>query len=379
MAIDWKKYFETARKLKRLKAWDFFVDSDVFAVEHPETGKTFYVSLCGQEGEYKSLVIYPKIEDFLRVFKAASHDDPDLGEFFMAQAVCSTEQYQLCFEEKDLLEEEALAVLKESGCRFTGDYPVFNHHKPASWPVLIDDEQVLGLYEIVAEVLPILLKNYKGTSISQYLEEAKVLSFQYKDEAWKPAVLALETPAKAMKPLIVDPETMSSLKALPKDKRGHFYFNHALMMAPSEENDQVIRQTVCALMDTGSSQLVAYDMVSPFPSYDAVCLEFPEVLAELLVESGSLPAKLSVSDEALFAQVSMMLNGLAKVSLVPVREEFIALWNDMNLSQSPESEDQVSAVVEYCMQHGIADPANMSEQEFTKMLVALGDRFPSLD
>lgn len=130
-----------------LEPWDWMDDSQLFAIDLPET--TCYVSVFGAGGDLFGLSIYPGnqgLQYYLSMEQAA---------FFDIEEITDLEEIGpsllLVLGDRDELSSPELRIYKESPYRFygRGGWPVFRSYQPGCWPWRLSLEEA----ELAAAVL----------------------------------------------------------------------------------------------------------------------------------------------------------------------------------------------------------------------------------
>jgi hypothetical protein len=55
---EWRELYEAVVRVKELSPWEWMTETDVFAVQNPETDELGFVSVMGMLGEHYAMSLY---------------------------------------------------------------------------------------------------------------------------------------------------------------------------------------------------------------------------------------------------------------------------------------------------------------------------------
>lgn len=141
--INWQDLCELARKVRKMAPWTWMSEADIFGVEMAAGQDPVFVSIMGALGEHLAVAVYPNLEA-LSLFWALQnedHVDPSM--------ILEIPQIQLSFEDRELLNKEDHAVLKDLGLKFRGKnaWPRFRTYQAGFVPRLptADEAELLQI------------------------------------------------------------------------------------------------------------------------------------------------------------------------------------------------------------------------------------------
>ncbi|MDD4402302.1 MAG: hypothetical protein PHI24_10615 [Desulfitobacteriaceae bacterium] len=204
---EWQALYEAATAFKKARCWEWMYDDDLFGVMDPETGEIAYCCILGHLGEQYALGAYlgsEGLQSILDMMEGPDKFSTDL--FFIQKCIMAS------FENREDLEKEDRAMIKELGLKFRGkkQWPQFRSYEPGLYPWFIDAWECRFLTLALQQALEVSLRcrsskaiiesdrpntflvrvphNQGGiiTWVDQYLEPApiikKYVSIEIKDE-----------------------------------------------------------------------------------------------------------------------------------------------------------------------------------------------------
>lgn len=112
---EWRRLYDAFAAIKELAPWEFMEEDEIFALENPENGDVGFVSVMGSLGEHFAVAVYLGVEALYR-FWAMQEMGPALRPEFLLE----TPQLQASFEDREELEQEDRAVIKDLGRKYRG-------------------------------------------------------------------------------------------------------------------------------------------------------------------------------------------------------------------------------------------------------------------
>jgi len=150
---EWKALYQAAIQFKKLAPWNWMFDSDMFGVQNPETDEIGYCCIMGAAGEHFALAVYLGTEGLDGYLRLQSGDySEDLFEALYFQKCL-----MVSFENRKLLEEQDLAVIKKLGLQFRGrkSWPLFRDYSPGYYPWFITSDQARYLTLVLQQAVDI--------------------------------------------------------------------------------------------------------------------------------------------------------------------------------------------------------------------------------
>ena len=161
----WKALHEAARDFRDTKCWLWMWDTDLFAVEDPETGEIGYCCVIGRLGEVTGLAVYRGSEGLQSYLRMQSEElsGEDADPSLIPKCLLAS------FEDRELLQKQDLDVIKKLNLTFRGrgQWPLFRSYEPGYFPWYLTAEEVT--------YLTLMLRQAKEVSI-RFRENGELLT-----------------------------------------------------------------------------------------------------------------------------------------------------------------------------------------------------------
>ena len=159
---EWQQLYETASKVKQLEPWTWMSETDMFAVEDPESGRLGFISVMGGAGEHFGVAVYlgsDGLGGFMMLQEARGAVSPEA--FFMIP------QLQASFEDRDMLTSQDRAVIKSLGLKFRGRnaWPWFRSMRSGFAPWYLEAAEARFLTHTLEQVLDIAPRFARDNSL----------------------------------------------------------------------------------------------------------------------------------------------------------------------------------------------------------------------
>jgi hypothetical protein len=153
---EWAALYQAARAFYDTAPWEWMYDSDMFGLQNPESGEIDYCCVMGNLGEHYALGVYLGAEGLQGYNRIAS------GEFEAPDAAILHAQKCLMasFEDREYLQNEDRAVIKQLGLKFRGRnaWPLFRDYSPGYVPWFVTTSQARFLTHALQQALDVALR-----------------------------------------------------------------------------------------------------------------------------------------------------------------------------------------------------------------------------
>ena len=315
----WRQLYDAAGRLKDLAPWDWMTETEVFGVQHPETGELGFVSVMGMLGEHHAVTIYlgpEAIHQFWALQQAGSSVDPE--------RVLEIPQLQASFENRDMLQKQDHALIKQLGLKFRGRqaWPLFRSFRPGFVPWFLESSEVQSLALILDQVSEVAVRLQDKATLLPAPDERDYL-IRVPQQAgrrlvWEDHIQRILAPEPKPIPISVDVEMLSALKRLSHQRRP---LEVDLFMAPSGIQEQDARPFypyILLLVEARSGYVLATDMLSPEPSLETMWSEVPQQVLSHLARAEWVPTTLQVRSPLLLGLLGPIAEEL-DIELQPSR------------------------------------------------------------
>ncbi len=315
----WRRLHDAASRLKDLAPWEWMTETDVFGVEHPETGDLGFVSVMGMLGEHHAVTVYlgpEALAQFWALQQAGPSADPE--------RVLEIPQLQASFEDRDMLQKQDRDLIKQLGLRFRGRqaWPLFRSFRPGFVPWFLDPDEVPFLSAILDQVSEVAVRLQEQSVLLPSPDEGhyliRVSQQAGRRRVWEDRIQQIPVPEPKAIPIAVDVEMLKALKRLPQQR---LILEVDLFMAPSgvqEKDARPFYPYILLIVEARSGYVLATDMLSPEPDLDTMWGDVPQRMLSHLAQAELVPTALRARSPLLLG----LLDPLAKeldIELQPSR------------------------------------------------------------
>lgn len=215
---QWSALYEVGINLKKLAPWRMLRDRDILALKLPGYEEDIYCSVMGNGGQNYAIGIYPGKMAFWRLSRVMESDPDDLPVLYMADQHCL-----MCnFGDREELEPQDRAVLKELGLRFRGhnEWIYFRAMTPGTFPWFLDAEQAELLLAALQNVFMLCMCYMEGNlKVDHNAGEALFRFYDEKKELWFNTVIPeLPIPRPRYEMRLADELALARMKKQRKTK-----------------------------------------------------------------------------------------------------------------------------------------------------------------
>ena len=142
---EWERLFEMAARVKTQSPWAWMNETDVFGVQHPETGEIGFVSVMGALGEHTAVSVYlgaPALAKFIHLQQVPQEVFQEYPEMLL-----EIPQLQVSFENREILDDWDRQLIRNMGLKFRGRaaWPRFQSFRPGFMPWRLEPGEVFFL------------------------------------------------------------------------------------------------------------------------------------------------------------------------------------------------------------------------------------------
>jgi hypothetical protein len=300
---EWKSLYEAAIEFKKIKCWDWMLDSDMFGVKNSETGEIGYCCVMGRLGEHFALAVYLGTEGLKGYFKMQSGEIPGGIELLMTQKCLMAS-----FEDRAVLQKSDLEVIKKLGLKFRGrnEWPLFRSYLPGYHPWYLTEEEARFLTFALQQAVEVALR-FKGDPemlippergyFFVRVAEKEGERWRWKDAWLEPSPIEIEGEEIVAEP--VDENRLERIKGRARRQQrileiDFFYSSQGVR----EEKERPYYPYVLLLADHYSGLILCAHIAKPLKSeYQR---EFVEKILNFFEENEVIPEKILVEKEGLY-------------------------------------------------------------------------------
>ena len=299
---EWRELYEAAVRVKGISPWEWMTEADVFSVQSPETNDLGFVSVMGRLGEHYAVSLYlgsEGIHGFLDLQARGPIADPD--------DLIQIPQLQASFEDREQLDKRDREVIKELGLKFRGRnaWPWFRSYRPSFFPWFLEAGEVRFLTVALEQLADVAPRFREDPSL---LQPSDGDAYLMRTPRWEGETLLWEDASMDVPPLDAPPieveMEVSKLEALGRlpMRKAHLEVDFFMFPAPvGDEGDRPYFPHMLMVVDAERGMILGSELLTPFPSQEAMRGSVPETIADRLSGMELLPQKISVDSDLLFA------------------------------------------------------------------------------
>lgn len=329
---EWQALYEAATAFRNARCWEWMYDDDLFGVMDPETGEIAYCCIMGRLGKQYALGAYlgsEGLQSLLAIMESPYKLSPDL--FFTQKCIMAS------FENREDLEKEDRAVIKELGLKFRGkkQWPQFRSYEPGLYPWFIDAWEcrflTLALQQAMAVSLrcrssKAILKSERANTFLVRVPHDQGGIITWADQYLEPAPII----KKYVSIEIKDELRLRKIKASGKSKQAVWEIDTFFAPFPVQENknERPYYPRLCFIVDSNTGLILGHETVKDITEEGYQIIHY---ITDLMIES-KVPSRILVErDETynllkdLCRQLNIPLTKVEQLASIPqIREEMFS-------------------------------------------------------
>jgi hypothetical protein len=297
------RLYEAAARVKELAPWQWMDESELFGVQHPETGELGFVSIMGMAGEHFAVAVYQGAEGLHGILDfATSMEMPNPDQLL------DIPQLQASFEDRELLEKEDRAVIKKLGLKFRGPHawPMFRSYRAGFMPWHVTDAEASLLavaLEQTLEVAPRVKADPQlldtGNDEESYL--VRVPRKEGDAVTWSDQFMRVPPPEPQSIEVVMDMGVLNELREAPQRELEFEADFFSMPTGVGQKGERPYRPYMLMLADSRSGMIIGVELMSPLPTLAEMHGRIPSEAAQLLAQAGVLPAAIIARSELLLS------------------------------------------------------------------------------
>lgn len=307
---DWKNLYNAALEFKKIKCWEWMLDSDIFGVQDPVSNDIGYCCIMGNLGEHFALGIYLGT-DGLETYLKIQRGEVTEGSF---ETLTSQKCLMVSFEDRDMLSPEDREIIKNLKLQFRGrnEWPLFRSYYPGYYPWYLNKEEVNLMIPVIKQTIEIALRFQDDPDMLTPPKEDHYLvrvpkkangGWKWEDKWLKPGPL---DKSKASAPHINEVR-LQKIKKSVKHGAGSWQADFFFSPTPVREAKERPYYPYAVLyIDSNSGLILHVDMLRPDEHIDG----FPNSLMNLIERSGVSPHEILVRKEEAYELLKLIAERL---------------------------------------------------------------------
>jgi len=156
---DWLDLYDAADRFREAQPWDWFSESDMFAIQDPDSKEWGFCSILGGNGEHFALHVYLGAEGLYKLnqmVENAAKLKPMAGLRLQKCLAVS-------FEDREFMQPEELRQIKSLGLKYRGSrkWPSFHNFEPGYYPWFFEDEWQVRMMRYALEQALVVVQQYR--------------------------------------------------------------------------------------------------------------------------------------------------------------------------------------------------------------------------
>lgn len=291
----WQQIYSLCDELFSLKPWTILYEDDLFAVESPESGNVYFISIMGSNEEVYALAAYEGAEALYQFW------DLHNGEIELPpENIMLIPHMMVSLDNRENIPEKQRSVIKQLGLKYRGKqaWPNIERIIPAYLPDIPDDSLLHDLVFILEQSIHIIKRATKNKDLiynethheDEYLfREAKTDNGQ---RVWKDVYKRVPVPTREEK-ISYSKDKLNSFKKLPEGKN-ELEMDFVMIPAPTKEKGGApYFPFVLIIVDPNEGMILDFEMLSPQPDFPSMLSRLPDTIFEKFIKTGKRPGKIS--------------------------------------------------------------------------------------
>jgi hypothetical protein len=292
---EWAALYQASADFKKVAAWEWMYDSDLFGVQNPADGEIGFCCVMGNLGEHYALGVYLGSEGLASYLyiQSGAVEPPDMSVLFIQKCLMAS------YEDRELLEQPDRALIKELGLKFRGRnaWPLFRSYRPGYHPWFLSSAEARYLTIALEQAIDVALRFKDDPQLlippqeGQYLvrvPEQRADGLYWSDQWLAPAPIK---PAEVPQPR-ADQLRIQRIKQTITTRKGAWETDYFRAPTPIQEHkgERPYYPYMSLWVDHTSGMILHTDVI-PTADYQAT---FQQQFLDLIEQTGFIPKELYV-------------------------------------------------------------------------------------
>jgi hypothetical protein len=289
---SWKKLYSLAGRIYALKPWRYMYEDELIGVRDPVSGTLGFISVMGNNDEHYALTVYLG-ERALGQFLKISDESEDIAP----EMVLEIPQLMLSFEERDFLEKEDRAIMKQNGVAVSGKtlFPLFRSYRPGMVPWFLEDKEPESMIQFLEQFLEVAVAPESGNpgSRNDSEEDDVYLVREYKKAGetvqWHDTWQEITIPEDPEIQAVIDVALLEKVKTIPKGKNIYAVDFFLTPGQVREKNKRPFFPYMLLIVDDRSEMVLHSDLLEPAKGIDQMLCKIPGQILTAFAKGKTLP------------------------------------------------------------------------------------------
>jgi hypothetical protein len=289
---NWSTLYLLANRINALKPWRFMYEDEMIGVRDPVTGTIGFISVMGNLGEHYALTVYlgeRALGQYLELSENSADATPEI--------VLEIPQLMLSFEDKEFVEKEDRAIMKENRIPVTGkkSLPIFRSYRPGMVPWFLEESEQESMINYLEQFLEVAISNdspdlnAESRSGGQDVLRVRECKKAGKNAEWKDTYKKILIPSPEELSIPVDLGLLNKARNTPIGKN---IFEIDFFLTPAqvrEKNERPFFFYMLLIVDQKSELVISNDLLNPSEGIDQMLVKIPGLLLKTFSGGKILP------------------------------------------------------------------------------------------
>ncbi|MCX6250817.1 MAG: hypothetical protein NTX61_08700 [Bacteroidetes bacterium] len=289
---NWSKLYTLANRIYALKPWRFMYEDEIIGIRDPVTGTIGFISVMGNLGEHYALTVYMG-ERALGQFLELSENGPDASP----DMVLEIPQLMLSFENREYIQKEDRAVMKELGITFSGkkSWPMFRCFRPGMIPWFFEESEQESMVNFLEQFLEVAIspESHKRDANSGSNMQDVFLVREYKkvgeNRKWRDTYKKILIPSLEELSIPINSELLNKAR---NTSHGKNIYEIDFFLTPAqvrEKNKRPYFSYLLLIVDQQSELVISSEVMNPSDGIENMLAQIPGILLKTFSKRTSLP------------------------------------------------------------------------------------------
>lgn len=296
---EWRELYAVTDRIKEAAPWEGLDETDLFAVENPETGEVGFVSVMGTLGEHYAVAVYLGVEGLYGFW-----DMQDAGPYLTPEMVLGTPQLQASFEDRNTLHQKDRDVIKKLGLKYRGRnaWPQFQSFGPGLVPWYLTGAEARFLTHALEQTLVVVARLDDEPALLDTDDDESYLFRVPTSEdgkwVWHDEIRPAPPPGSREVPLYMDRQALEFLEKLPPTK-GTLDLDFFWAPTPVlDEGERPYYPYMLLIIDPDSGMILGNETMIAVPSFEEMWGRMPMKVAQTLARLQLRPGTIRTPSES---------------------------------------------------------------------------------
>jgi hypothetical protein len=282
--------------------WEYMDESIIFGVRNPEANEIGFVSMMGLLGEHLAVAVYRGAQALYQLWDMEASEIPASPE-----QVLFTPSLQLCWLDREEIEKEDRARIKQLGLKFRGAqaWPEFRSYRPGFLPWFLDGDEARFLICVLEQALDVCPRYREDQTLLISSKRSAIeymVRVSYQGDGgliWEDRVIEVPPPPPVHIIGASDEAAMEKLGRLATQRvraEVDFFWLPTPISGPG---DRPVYPFLLLIMETRGGLIIGNEILATVTSLDNLWAAVPARVAHHLAEAGLRPQGINVTSPLL--------------------------------------------------------------------------------